>query len=282
MPLTTSGKFAITASSDLGGLGSRNGSPTVYDWAIPGVTPVLLPWLIALGLLALKPNRCATAWLIWLPLGCVFALTAVPPTSLPGRTNFLLDVTVALAIGLSALWLLSGYFPRHHRFITFLSTLVVLASSAALAVVLRQGMSLLTVESLQISVTLAVGVLASAMALSLAGLVCRKGYRPLALYLWVCLSVAAGWLVIITPFFVFALVSSGGRVSWSQFFLPIIAVAAGHYALLLPFLILSSASPFFRERLKTLLHMVPEAPPVLTNAGPENQLGTDRQPQELS
>jgi hypothetical protein len=36
-----------------------------------------------------------------------------------------------------------------------------------------------------------------------------------------------------------------------------------HFATLLPFLILSSASPFYRQRLKALLHVTPEAPPVL-------------------
>jgi hypothetical protein len=38
--------------------------------------------------------------------------------------------------------------------------------------------------------------------------------------------------------------------------------AAIHFATLLPFLILSSASPFYRERLKALLNVKPEPPPV--------------------
>ncbi len=282
MPLTASGKLTVVASSDLGGLGSKNGSPTVYDWVLPSVAPVLLPWLIVLGLLALKPNRCAAAWLIWLPLGCVLALTAMPPTFLPGGTNFFLDVIAALGLGLAAIWLVAGYCRRQHRFLTFLCVLLALVSFSALAAVLKQGMSLLTVQSLQIGVTLAVGVLASAVALSLAGLVCRKSYRPLRLYLWMPLLLATAWLAIAAPFFIFALFSSGGRISWSEFFIPILSVAAGNFALLLPFLILSSASPFFGERLKALLHVVPDAPPPLPNAGTDTQLQTDRQPQELS
>ena len=35
------------------------------------------------------------------------------------------------------------------------------------------------------------------------------------------------------------------------------------FATLLPYLILSSVSPFFRERLKALLHVKPEAPPAM-------------------
>jgi hypothetical protein len=41
-----------------------------------------------------------------------------------------------------------------------------------------------------------------------------------------------------------------------------------NYAMLLPFLILSSASSFYRERLKALLHVKPEVPPTLNAAGP--------------
>lgn len=58
--------------------------------------------------------------------------------------------------------------------------------------------------------------------------------------------------------------ASGGRIAWSEFFVPILVVATVNYATLLPFLILSSASPFFRERLKALLNVNPVVPPVLT------------------
>jgi hypothetical protein len=282
VPLTASGKLTIVASSDLGGLGSRAGTPTTYEWILPSVAPTFLPWLIVLGLLFLKPNRCVAAWLIWLPIGCVLAFAVTPPSFLPDGTNFFLDVIAALGLGLAAIWLMSGYFPRHHRFLTFLSVLLTLVSFSALAVVLKQGMSLLTVQSLQIGVTLAAGVLASAVALSLAGLACRKSYCPLRLYLWLPLLLAAAWLVIVAPVFVFAQISSGGRLSWSEFFIPILSVAAGNFALFLPFLVLSSASPFFGERLKVLLHVVPAAPPVLPNTCSETLPQTNPQPQEMS
>jgi len=41
------------------GLGSKDGSPVAYEWVLPGVAPLLLPWLAILGLLTLKPNRFA-------------------------------------------------------------------------------------------------------------------------------------------------------------------------------------------------------------------------------
>jgi hypothetical protein len=263
VPLTAVGKLNIVASSDLGALGSREGLPVTYNWALPSVAPLLLPWLVILGLLTLKPNRCAGAWLIWLPLGCVFVLTLAPPPILPSGTNFFLDVIASLAVGLAAVWLLTNYLRQQHRLLMFLSVLLALAGFSVMAGVSRQGLSLLTTESLQVGIVLAVGVLASSVAFSLCGLICRGCYRPLGLYLWLFASLAVVWLVIAAPFFLFALIASDGRIAWSEFFAPVLAVAMVNFATLLPFLILSSASPFFRERLKALLHVKPEAPPVI-------------------
>ena len=130
MPLTAGGKLTIVASADLGALGAKDGSPVDYNWALPGIAPLLLPWLAILGLLALKPNRCAAAWLIWLPLGCVIAFT-LPPPILPSGTDFFLDVIAALAVGLAAVWLLSNYLRRPHRLLTFLCVLLALAGFKA-------------------------------------------------------------------------------------------------------------------------------------------------------
>ena len=75
-------------------------SPTIG--CCPALAPLLLPWLAMLGLLALKPNRCAAAWWIWLPLGCVIAFTLALLPVLPSGANFFLDVIAALAVGLAA------------------------------------------------------------------------------------------------------------------------------------------------------------------------------------
>jgi hypothetical protein len=67
------------------------------------------------------------------------------------------------------------------------------------------------------------------------------------------------------------------RIAWSGSteFAPFIPgglfMAVVTFAILLPFLVLSSASPFFRERLKVLLHLKPEAPPAI-EAGRVEQL----------
>lgn len=241
--------------------------PVNYNWVLPSVAPLLVPWLAILGLLALKPNRTAAAWLIWLPLGCVMLLTLAPPI-LPGGTNFFLDAIAALAIGLAAVWLLPNYLRQSHRLLTFFCVLLALAGFSALALASRQGWSLMEAETLQIGIVVAVGVLASALALTLGGWICRGRYRPITLYLWLLLSLVIVWLVIAMPFFVIALVSSGNGIVWSEFLITVLAVATGNFIVLLPFLILASANPLFRERLKALLHVKPEAPPQLSVADP--------------
>jgi peptidoglycan/LPS O-acetylase OafA/YrhL len=260
VPLTASGNLAIVTSSDLGGLGPRAGVPVGYNWALPSLAPLLLPWLVILGLLTLKPNRCAAAWWIWLPAGFLAAFTLAPPLILPPGANFFLDVVAAMAAGLAAVWLLANYLRRQHRFITFLCILLAMAGFSALAFVSQQSGSF-TIETLQAGIVLAAGVVVSSAALSLGGLVCRGRCRVIGLYGWLLILLAVLWLVIAAPFFVVALVATGGRMGWNVFFIFVLLLAVVHFAMLLPFLILSSASPFYRERLKALLCVEPETPP---------------------
>jgi hypothetical protein len=271
VPLTAGGRLTIVASSDLGMLGSRDGAPITCEW-VPGIAPLLLPWLVILGLLALKPNRRAAAWLIWLPLGCVVGFTLAPLPILPEGASFFLDVVAALAVGLAAVWLTTSYLRQQHRLLTFLGVLLALTGFSVMAAVAKQGASLLAVESLQIGIVLAAGILASAAALSLGGLICRGRYRPARLCLWLLVSLAFIWLLIAAPLFLIAVIALGESISWNEFFIPVLGIAAGNFALLLPFLILSSANPFYRERLKALLHVRPEAPPPLSAQAPETNL----------
>jgi hypothetical protein len=262
VPLTAGGNLSIVTSSDLGGLGAKNGTPVAYKWELPGMGPQLLPWLAILGLLVLKTNRTASAWLIWLPVGCVLALTLLP-LSLPAGSDILPDVFGALAFGMAATWLLSGYLRKSHRLITFFCILFTLAGFSLLAFVARESADLLEFQLVPFAIVLGVGVFISAVALSLGGWLCRRSYHPFALGVWLFVSLFIVWLAVTGPFFIVALISSGGAIPWSEFFVPVLGMAAANFVLLLPFLILSSANSLFRERLKFLLHVPSPAPPTL-------------------
>ena len=262
MPITASGRLTIVASSDLGGLGARGGSPLAYDWVLPSFAPMLLPWLAILALLALKSNRNGAAWLIWLPVGFVTALTLAPLSLLPSGTETFLDAIGALAVGLAAVWLLSDHRHQRNRPLTFLSLLLTLAGFSGLGLISRLGGELLNGENLVIGIALGLTAFVVSLALILTGQLLRSRYRPLGTYMWLFVLLVVLWLVFTAPFFLFAILSSGGRIPWSEFFVPVLVVATITFATLLPFLLLSSASRFFRERLKAILHVKPQPPPL--------------------
>ena len=116
------------AYADLGGLGAKQGAPVVYDWVRPSPLPQVLPWLAILALLMLKPNRCASAWWIWVPLACVGAVASAPQSVLEllpsSQFEIFLDLIGAMGFGLAAVWLLSSYLGGKHRMLAFLGILL--------------------------------------------------------------------------------------------------------------------------------------------------------------
>ncbi len=260
MPVTAAGKLTIVASADLGGLGAREGSPISYNWVLPGFAPLLLPWLAILVLLLLKSNRRASAWLILVPLGLVTAVTLAPLPILPSGTEVFLDVIGALALGLAGVWLLSNHLRRDHRLLTFVCVAPVLACFSILGFTCRQGADWLSQETAGAVIALGLASLVIALAMTVTGWFLRSRYRPVALYLGLLVGLAVFWLLCATPFFFFAELSSGGKIPWSEFFVPMLVVVAVTFVTLLPFVVLSSANRFFRERLMALLNVVREVP----------------------
>jgi hypothetical protein len=255
----------IVAVNDLGGLGAKDGSPVVCHWTLPNLLPVLLPWLAILFLLLLKPNRCAQAWWIWVPVGCAAGLGAALPSALSFVPSSLVDIlggaAGALGFGLAAVWLLSAYLGRKHRLLAWLGILLALGSFSTLAFVIRQGLEGAGAEMIQGGILVAASIVVISVAITLAGLVCRGRYGPLRLSLWLIAALLVVWLVVIAPFFVIAMIASPGNVPVAALIGTVLSVAGISFGLLLPFLILSFANGFYRERLKDLLHLGREAPP---------------------
>ena len=250
------------AYADLGGLGSKQGAPVTYDWVMPSLTPQVLPWLAILALLMLKPNRCAMAWWILVPLACV-AWASNPPESLrellpSSQFDIFLELIGALGFGLAAVWLLSGYLDWKHRMLAFLGILVALGAFGLLTCVVRQGLG---IETLQAGIFVAASALVISVALTLAGLVCRGRYGGLRLSLWLFGALVLVWLLVIGPFAVIAAIASGGNVPLGQFLGVVPMMAGFSFGVVLPFLVLSFANGFYRERLKGLLHLGAAAPP---------------------
>jgi len=296
--LTTAGNLQITASRGLGSLGATEGTPIAYNWTAAGLMSPLLPWLVILVLLALKPNHGWSAWWIWLPLaglaaGWHWLELALPSsnTDLPKEMlEVVLDVPVALAFGLAALWLLASHLGRNHRFRTFLGTLAVLAvfvifsfaATAGWGLGMEPVMSLL--DPRHCSATAVAGEMALpflvlpvllalvvAAAMALCGLACRWRRGPWWLCLWLFLSLPAVWFAVSALLRALCRIASPGNVMNYDLFIWIGPfMVAVMFATLLPFMVLSRTNALFRERLKALLHLEPQSP-VRPGAGGDGQ-----------
>jgi hypothetical protein len=99
-----------------------------------------------------------------------------------------------------------------------------------------------------------------AAAMVLCGLACRGRHRPFGLYVWLFLSLLVVWVGVPALLQVLFRMASPGSVEYALVLGIGPLMVAVTFATLVPFLILSSASPLFRERLKALLHVKPEAP----------------------
>ena len=274
------GRFLITASRDLGGLGVSEGPPVLYKWTTAGRGSEVLPWLAILGLLALKPNRGWAAWWVWLPLmllvvGNHWLLQTLQNSSPNGSETaweIFLAVPVAWGFGLAALWLLASNIGGRSRLLTVLGNLGVLTVFSVCSFAAEVGGSPLAesvgrlldpwycsatagmgldAQPLLLSLILPAPVIAAALALC--GLACRGGSRPIRLSLWLILSLLAGWIAVsaLLHGWCHVVVPNSGRYA---LFLGIGLFMGGvSSVVLLPFLILSAVSPFHRERLKLLM-----------------------------
>jgi hypothetical protein len=279
----------------LGGLGATDGPLVTCNWTTAGLGPRLLPWLAILALLALKPNRGRAAWWIWLPLvllaaGVHWLLQALQsqPGNGPGEAfHIFLDVPVAWGFGLAALWLLAPYVGNRHRLRTFLGSLAVLAVFIVFSFAATAGWGLMAeplaslLDPRHCAATANVGVLALplvvplvlpapvlAAAFALCGLACRGSYRPVGLWFWFVLFLLAGWIAVSVLLFPMCRVVLPGLGGYVPFLGIALFMAVVTLVVTLPFLILSAVSPFFRERLRALLHVTPAAPEPVGAASP--------------
>jgi len=272
----------------LGGLGETEGPPAICNWTTAGLVPRLLPWLVMLALLGLKPNRGWSAWWIWLPLACVaggchclkLASQGTSNALVEGTLGLFLEVPVALTLGLAALWLLVPYLDCRHPFRAFLGMLTVLAGFTVFSFAARVGWGLgvepiaslldprhcaatanAGMMGLPFVVPLVLPIPGLAAAIVLCGLACQGRYRPFGLYLRLFVSLLAVWVGMSVLLYVFWRIAWPGGTEFAPFIPVGLIMAVVTFVILLPSLVLSSISSFFRERLKTLLHLKAEAPP---------------------
>lgn len=256
----------MVVSHDLQGLGETDGPPVTVAWASPNLFPRLIPWLIVLVLLTLRPNRTAAAWLILLPLLVLAGLStsvrqvfAFMPAEI---ADLVAGMLVSMSFGLAAVWLLADVLCHCNRFLAFLKMLGAIVCVSAVACLLPAVWD----EPIQgVAQLMFTGFLALVVtgALTLAGWLSKRRYRPVALTVWTIFWCFVLWACVSSPFFIVDAVSSGG-FDWTEFLQGVAMAAGPTVVLVLPFLLLAFVTPFYRGRLKALLglHSFPP-PPVL-------------------
>lgn len=250
----------MVASADLGGLGANKGAPVTYAYTIPSLMPQLLPWFFLLLLLALKSNRTAQAWWIFLPMACPFGVEWGMQTFLSGVGSEPLEMfgqmIDAAAVGLATVWLLAPGLSRKHRFVTFLCILFTLSITSVLAYGVRQDWNsgdreMVTMFAMYVAIFTA----ALAVALGLTAFSCRRRYTPLRFVLWLSLWLVAAYSMVMLPVILMAWLGSNQPPPWMEVIMSTLVAAAISLAMFLPFLLLLFANPFYRSRLKRLLRL---------------------------
>ncbi len=257
-------------------MGEIEGTRVAYIWTPASLFPRLVPWLALLALLALKRNRAAGAWWIWAGVLGGFAMETLlraPAGLIPSQPlDALAEALEAMNFGLAAVWLLSGYLAWKHRFLSFLAILGIGLVFGMGCNVLGQFDSNGLGEAILGGVIVAMNALIISVALSLAGLVNRRRYRPVRLLVWSTVLTIAAATLIVAPFFIMATLGNPGRVPVKEFLQGLGLLAGMNLALVLVYLLLSFVTGFYRQRLIGLLQLGTLEPPPVISPEPAPEL----------
>ena len=211
-------------------------------------SPRVVPWLVILGLLLLKPNRCRQAWWVWLPLlslaglGLGLANCPWPPDEESRET--VQSILTALGFGWTGMLLLAPLAPWPRKLGRFGCLLLGLGPFALLGLAFGghwgQGMfSELT--AVACAVILQFLVFALAAALSLAGWSVRRRFSHPRFLGWVLLWLIVVWLALAIPCVALSALARGEALAG------VLALAGlgslVSFVVTLPFLALSAANP---------------------------------------
>ena len=250
---------AINTSEDIGRLGIKQGTATIYPWKWYYSMPALGLWIVlALAILLVRDNREARVLLILVPIIFVRLLWSlfIPILGIPSSVQVVFGVFIdATVIGLAVLWLLAYKLGNRNRVVSFLLALIVLLAVSAIAVVSYQAWSLgvtlrvMAVQVLQLVIMLLGFVLASWC--------CRKRYGPKRFMLWLAL-----WTIVISLvwMFIFFLILVRPSVDELSKQIPEVLGGSSIFAIIifilnLPFMILAFVCRFYRERFYAYFHL---------------------------
>ncbi len=260
------GELKVAAYADLGGLGTKQGPAVRFVWTLPNFFPLLLPWLVVLGLLGLPSNRTARAWWIWAPLVVLALLGAGLGVAADAANNeglsYMVQTACAAAFGLATVWLLGAGLARLGRALSIVLMALAFAAVSLLAFVVspmwEQLWDLRQLEPmilLYLVVFWIVGGVVFAGGLNLTGWRCRRRYSHVRVLLWLPVWLWAIWIVAGSVFGCVVTLTSGGGFEWMGVLVASIVLTLVSFAVVAPYLILSFSNSLYGDRLKDLLRL---------------------------
>jgi hypothetical protein len=245
-------------------LGAASSKPISYTWVPGNPAPLVIPAIVLLGLLAVKKNRTGQAWLILLPLVIAFVLQAVLASTSGDRFEMSVFSEAILTgiYALTAFWLISFLVARKGLVVVFFAgagLMVLFAAVRLLSILVMDGDWQTTVVA---SMLLGIALPLNLLGLVLGGWAARRQYRPGRVIILSLLVLTVGWFLAASPFFLISAFSRGDFSDFGEFVTAVGCAIAINTLALLPFIVLSMITPFYRERLKALLHLEREEPPV--------------------
>lgn len=252
---------AIDSSKDIGSLGIKEGTATLYSWKWYYSVPALGLWIVlALAILLVRDNCDPRILLIFIPIFLIrllwsrFQPILGAPSDVLEVFRALID---ALAVGIAVLWLLAYKLGNRNWFVSFLLALIVLVAATIVSIMSYQAWS--SREAFEILVIQALGIITILLVFVLTGWRCRKRYGPWRFMLWLALWTMVISIVVILTFF---LISEGPSNSAEELIRQIpqvllVGLIFGLciYMLNLPFMILAFVTPFFRKRFYAYFHL---------------------------
>lgn len=224
----------------------------------------MLPLLVFLSLLALKPNRTPRAWLILIPVALVGAALLLVGrllcNTLGSEMQTLCAAAGAVSIGVASVWLLLDRLAHRTRVASFFLALAILAVVGFAALLSYGSFDYFLIPVL---VTYGFGATAALLSLTLAAFFCRTHYTAGRFLGFLVLATLIVTIVQTLPFIAIVLVgtllSMGGGAPIFSFlagFSVSTAIVAGLvFGLLLPYVILLQRSSFYNARFRAALRL---------------------------
>jgi hypothetical protein len=227
-----------------------------------------VPWLVLIGLMALRVNRSFAALYALVPLMFVMALESfhgsLAVTSLNGNIQMLYQFVETTSFSVAVAWLLMPFLGSNKRFIAVAKAVPVIWLGAMLRAYMENlSGSFPQGEFLGILISVLLIGLMLPVVLMLSGWSCRRNYSRVRCMLWLVPWSVAGAALLITPVAAFSWIASNGPGFLE--FLCVVGVATGLIlANLLPFVLLSSLNEFHHTRFKQWLRLdSPTTAPVM-------------------